>query len=162
MSARRWHQGVWSRLRGRAFHALFLLMRPMTLGVRGIVHDTGAGTVLLIRHTYVGGWHLPGGGVEAGETAHAALARELFEEGNIEILGSPALRSFHFNREASRRDHVAVYLIEDYRQSAAKIPDMEVAEAGFFPLAALPEGTTTATRRRIAEVFGGLAPSADW
>ncbi|MEO3385131.1 NUDIX domain-containing protein [Mesorhizobium sp. CAU 1741] len=162
MNARRWNEGVWSRLRGRAFHALFLVLRPMTLGVRGVVHDATANTVFLVRHTYVSGWHLPGGGVEAGETAWRALERELSEEGNIEIVGVPALRSFHFNRDASRRDHVAVYLVADYRQTAPKEPDMEVAESGFFPITALPEGTTSATRRRLAEVFGGLAPSPEW
>jgi hypothetical protein len=50
----------WPRLRSRLFHTWFLLRRPMTLGVRGIVHDRLNNKVLLIRHTYVPGWHLPG------------------------------------------------------------------------------------------------------
>ena len=40
----------------------------------------------LIRHTYVPGWQLPGGGVELGETAGEALERELREEGNISLI----------------------------------------------------------------------------
>jgi len=57
----------------------------MTLGVRGLVIDADR-RIFLITHTYVPGWHLPGGGVEPGETLIEALARELVEEGNIEIL----------------------------------------------------------------------------
>lgn len=152
----------WPRLRSRLFHTWFLLRRPMTLGVRGIVHDRLNNKVLLIRHTYVPGWHLPGGGIETGETALLALERELEEEGNIVLLAPPQLRSFHFNREASRRDHVAVYLVTAYRQTSPKAPDYEIAEAGFFSLNALPDGTSAATRRRLAETFSNLPPTAEW
>lgn len=150
------------RLRVRLFHMFFMLRRPMTLGVRGLVHDRQAGTIFLIRHTYLPGWQLPGGGVETGETMQQALARELSEEGNIEISGAPVLKSMHYNRQASRRDHVALYLIEQFGQQAPKLPDREIAEAGFFPLNALPEMTTSATRRRISEVFEGVTPSPYW
>jgi ADP-ribose pyrophosphatase YjhB (NUDIX family) len=153
---------VKKRLRDRLFHLYFLLRRPMTLGVRAIVHDEAAGRLLLVRHTYVPGWQLPGGGVETGETAPDALARELLEEGNVELTGPAELISFHHNRRASRRDHVALYLVRSFRHLGPKPPDHEIAEAGFFPLDALPEGTTPATRRRLAEVFGGRDVAAEW
>lgn len=155
-------QSGWPRLRARLFHFAFLLKRPMTLGVRAVVHDSAAGTVFLIRHTYVPGWQLPGGGVESGETVLEALARELQEEANVALLSPPQLRSLHFNRAASRRDHVALYLVTDFRQTAPKTPDLEIAEAGFFPLDALPQATTRATRRRLAETLGGQAPDLHW
>ena len=151
-----------TRWRIRLFHLFFLLTRPATFGVRGIIHDRAANSVFLIRHTYVPGWQLPGGGVETGEAAGDALARELEEEANIRLTGTPSLVSLHFNRAASRRDHVALYLVEEFVQTAPKMPDREIAEAGFFPLDALPAGTTRGTRERLAEVFGGLAPSRDW
>ena len=155
-------QTGWPGLRAKLFHLYFRLKRPMTFGVRGLVHDADQNSVFLIRHTYVPGWQLPGGGVEVGETAIEALRREIFEEGNIEIAAPPMLKSIHFNRKASRRDHVAFYLVEHYRQTAPKLPDREIADAGFFPLDRLPDGTTPATLRRIAEIFGGAPISSDW
>ncbi|TPL60065.1 NUDIX domain-containing protein [Mesorhizobium sp. B2-4-2] len=155
-------QTGWPGLRARLFHLYFVLRRPMTLGVRGLIHETASNSLFLIRHTYVPGWQLPGGGVEIGETMAEALARELAEEGNITLTAPPVLRSMHFNRRASRRDHVGLYLIEKFSQTAPKLPDREIAEAGFFPLDRLPQGTTPATLRRIAEVFGGKPPSPYW
>jgi ADP-ribose pyrophosphatase YjhB (NUDIX family) len=134
----------------------------MTLGVRAIVHDPNGHRVFLIRHTYVPGWHLPGGGVETNETAAQALTRELAEEGNFQLLAPPLLRSLHFNRHASPRDHVAVFLVEEFRQHAAKAPDREIAESGFFAIDDLPEMTTPGTRRRIAETFQGASVSEYW
>lgn len=159
---KRGRQPVWPRLRARFFHSYFLLSRPMTLGVRALVHDGEARRIFLIRHTYVPGWYLPGGGVEKGETIREALARELSEEANIELLAEPALRSLHLNRQASLRDHVALYVVESFRQTAPKLPDREIAESGFFPLDALPPGLTPATARRIEEVFGAAAASPYW
>jgi 8-oxo-dGTP pyrophosphatase MutT (NUDIX family) len=158
----RFRQTGWPGLRGRLFHLYFLLRRPVTFGVRGLIHDADNNAVFLIRHTYVPGWQLPGGGVEVGETALQALERELLEEGGIELSGPPALKSIHFNRHASRRDHVAFYLIRNFRQPVPKLPDREIAEAGFFPLDRLPSETTPATLRRIAEIFDRAAVSPDW
>jgi ADP-ribose pyrophosphatase YjhB (NUDIX family) len=155
-------QSGWPGLRARLFHLYFVLRRPMTLGVRGLIHDRASNSVFLIRHTYVPGWQLPGGGVELGETMTDALARELFEEGNITLTAPAVLKSLHFNRRASRRDHVGLYLVEEFDQAAPKLPDREIAEAAFFPLDRLPEGTTPATLRRIAEIFDGAAVSPYW
>jgi ADP-ribose pyrophosphatase YjhB (NUDIX family) len=143
-----------TRLRTRIFHFAHVLMRPMTLGMRCAAFDR-EGRVFLVRHTYVPGWYLPGGGVDAGETVEQALHRELREEGNLELLEAPDLVGIYFNRRASRRDHVLFYVCRSVRQTAPKAPDREIAESGFFSLNALPEGTTASTRRRLAELEGG-------
>lgn len=158
----RFRQTGWPGLRARLFHTYFLFRRPMTLGVRGLVHDPEAGTVFLIRHTYVPGWQLPGGGVEIGETMQHSLERELAEEGNIEITEAPRIAGLYFNRQSSRRDHIALFLIEFFRQTLPKLPDQEIAESGFFPLTSLPDDTTPATRRRIDETLFGKPASAYW
>ena len=150
-----------SRTVGRALHVYWRFARGLTMGVRGVVLDE-EDRVFLIRHTYVPGWHLPGGGVEAGETALAALGRELVEEGRIEIGGAPVLHGVFFNRRVSRRDHVLVYVVRDFRVIGAKAPDREIAEAGFHALSQLPEGTTAPTRRRLAEIVTGAPVGATW
>src|SRR5499427_1810972 len=101
----------------RLLHFHWRFSRGLTLGVRAVVVDAG-GKVFLVRHSYVSGWHLPGGGVEAGETLVQALARELAEEGAIEVVGAPALHGVFFNNRASRRDHVALFVVRAFRQTA--------------------------------------------
>jgi ADP-ribose pyrophosphatase YjhB (NUDIX family) len=158
----RFRQTGWPGLRARLFHLYFLVRRPMTFGVRACVFDETRRAVFLIRHTYVPGWQFPGGGVERGETAVEALGRELEEEGNISLTAEPQLKSLHFNNRSSTRDHVAFYLVTAYAQASPKLPDREIAEAGFFPLDALPGETTPATRRRLAELFDERSSSPYW
>jgi ADP-ribose pyrophosphatase YjhB (NUDIX family) len=127
------------------------LRRGLTLGVRGAVIAPD-NRIFLVRHTYTHGWHLPGGGVEAGETARMALARELHEEARIAMTGVPHLHGVFFNRKVARRDHVLVFVVREFELVAHKEPDWEIAEAGFFPLDSLPQSTTASTRRRIDEI----------
>jgi 8-oxo-dGTP pyrophosphatase MutT (NUDIX family) len=145
----------------RVLHTYWRFARGATLGVRGLVID-GKDQVFLVKHSYVRGWHLPGGGVETGETMLAALTRELHEEGNIELAGAPALHGIYFNRQASRRDHVALFVVREFRQSAPPKPNFEIAESGFFARGKLPEGTTPATRSRIAEILDGKPAAEFW
>jgi 8-oxo-dGTP pyrophosphatase MutT (NUDIX family) len=137
------------------------MARGMTLGVRGVVLD-GDDKVFLVRHSYVAGWHLPGGGVEVGETFLHALRRELVEEGRIELTGEPVLHGLFFNSHVSRRDHVAVYVVRQFRQDRLPKPNHEIVECGFYHADALPAETTRGTRLRIAEVLGGTTPIATW
>ncbi|WHA42463.1 NUDIX domain-containing protein [Agrobacterium larrymoorei] len=136
------------------------MRRGMTLGVRAACFDE-AGRVFLVRHTYVPGWHMPGGGVERGETGLQALHKEIREEGNLVATSTPQLFHVYFNNRTSDRDHVLFYRL-DVRQTAVKAPDREISESGFFALDALPEGTTAATRRRLAELAGEAPPDDYW
>ncbi len=155
-----WHEWRKKAIR-RVFHLSFLLRRPMTMGVRAVVIDD-SDHVFLVRHGYVPGWHFPGGGVDPGETCHEAMTRELDEEAHIEAKAPAALHGIFFNREVSRRDHVAVYVVREFQIGANRAPDWEIQESGFFALDALPPETTQGTRRRLAEIFEGATVSGDW
>lgn len=148
------------RFRHFLFHTYFLIRRPMTLGVRAIVFDEKKNAVFLVKHTYVPGWQLPGGGVDSGETFGQALEKELREEGNIRLTGKPELFALYKNAHASPRDHVALYVCRDFEQTEPKKRDREIAEAGFFPLDNLPEGTTSSTKRRLQEALHDLDRSS--
>lgn len=145
----------------RLIHRWFMLRRGMTLGVRAAVLD-GAGRVFLVRHAYIEGWHLPGGGVERGQSARAALEAELREEANIELTMEPALFALYHNARAAPRDHVALYIVRAFEQRGERMPDHEILEARFFPLNALPEGVTESTRKRLGEIAGVAPVPPEW
>ncbi|MBR1365362.1 NUDIX domain-containing protein [Bradyrhizobium ottawaense] len=145
----------------RVFHAYFLIVRGMTLGVRAVVLDA-ENRVFLVRHSYVSGWYLPGGGVDHGETMEQAMRRELKEEGDIDLTGEAVLHGIFLNSHVSRRDHVAVYVVRQFRQDRLPEANREIVECGFFAVTALPDGTTRGTRLRIAEVLDGRPMVATW
>jgi len=142
-------------------HLYWRVSRGMTLGVRGLVLD-GQDRVFLVKHTYVSGWHLPGGGVEPGETVLDALARELKEEGNIELAGTPTQFGIYFQPAMAQRDHVVLFVVRQFHQPAPPVPDSEIMAHGFFSRDALPPDTTQATRARIAEVMADAPVSPRW
>ncbi|WP_420479480.1 NUDIX domain-containing protein [Brevundimonas sp. FT23028] len=142
------------------FFAFSRATRGMTLGVRGVAVD-GEGRVLLVKHTYVHGWWLPGGGVERGQTAGDALIREMREEAGLIVEERPTLVSVHSNERYFRGDHVLVYRIDRFTLTD-RSSHGEIAEIGWFDPADLPADTHRATRARLAEVFGGAPVSPAW
>jgi ADP-ribose pyrophosphatase YjhB (NUDIX family) len=145
----------------RLLHLWWRFSRGMTLGVRGLVIDV-EGQILLVRHSYTAGWHMPGGGVEPGQSLEQALADELRQEANVVLEGPPRFLGFYFNEGVSRRDHVGVFVVRAFRQTGPRVADREIREARFFARDALPEGVTPGTLRRIAEALEGVPVAARW
>jgi ADP-ribose pyrophosphatase YjhB (NUDIX family) len=141
------------------FRTWWRMRRPMTLGVRAIACDEQS-RVLLVRHSYAEGWHLPGGGVDHGESAHAAALRELAEEGGVKAQ-TLTLLGFYSNHARFKHDHVAVYHAGAWTPCAPH-ENGEIVERGFFARGALPAGVTAGTRRRLAEAFEGVPAGDVW
>jgi ADP-ribose pyrophosphatase YjhB (NUDIX family) len=136
------------------------LTRGKTLGVRGLVTDA-EGRVLLIEHTYIHGWWLPGGGVDSGETALEAVARELREEAGVNPLGQPRLLSVHSNEAFFPGDHVLLFRIDAWEHC-----DMtsrgEIKRVAFFSPDDLPEDIDEGTMHRVQEAMLGFPIDPYW
>lgn len=146
----------------RSVQSLMLrVTKGLTFGIRGFVTDADGG-VLLVRHSYVPGWHLPGGSVDPGETAAEAVVREVREETAVEAAGPLRLMSVHFNKAMAGRDHVAVYHVPVWRQPSPFVPNREILEARFFSMEDLPADTQGGSRRRVDEFLGRAAVSDLW
>jgi ADP-ribose pyrophosphatase YjhB (NUDIX family) len=134
------------------FFAVSRLTRGKTLGVRGVVVD-GEGRVLLVRHTYLVGWWLPGGGVDKGETTQDAVVRELREEGGVIARSAPHLVSIHSNERFFPGDHVLVFRVDAFdlteRTSSIRPPCRPTSIAAAAP--AWPSFSRTCRSMRIGE-----------
>jgi len=131
-----------------------LLRNPYTVGVRIIVVNDNR-QVLLVRHSYLKGWYLPGGGVDKGEIMSEAVRRELLEEAGIAAKGNPKLLGVFLNRKGLGRDHIGLFEVTDWAPSETYLQsNTEIADARFYSADDLPDGTTRATSARIREYVG--------
>jgi len=136
------------------------IRRPLTFGTRAIIPDAN-GQVLLIRHSYVGGWHLPGGGVGRGETLRQAMIREVREEVGVEVTGPVRMLGLYGRFRHRASDHVGIFVVEHW-QGTPHVDGLEIVAVGFFSPDALPDDTTPATQRRLAEWRGESPVSELW
>jgi len=145
------------------FFAWSRLTRGMTLGVRAVATD-GDGRVLMVKHTYLPGWWLPGGGVDKGETTPAAVVRELREETGLIARAAPVLVSIHSNERFFPGDHVVVFRLDGVEPGdlGERTSHGEIAEIGWFLPSALPDDANRGCRARLAEIFDGAPVDPDW
>ncbi|MCG8442317.1 MAG: NUDIX domain-containing protein [Caulobacterales bacterium] len=148
------------RIASPAWRVVVRMREGATLGVRVLATDPG-GRLALVRHTYIPGWTLPGGGVNAGEPAHAAARRELAEETGALARGAMEVVGVYANFDEFPNNHVVLFRTAQVTPGE-RAPDMEIAEIGWFALDALPDAATPATRRRIEEVFSGRPADIHW
>ena len=119
--------------------------------------------VLLVRHTYQLGWHLPGGKVEKGETVLESAEREVREETGFDTSRYPKeLLGVFANFGEYKYDHVVVFVVRGVEGQELRSPPFEIEESGFFSAAALPAGATNATQRRVAESMGQASVDGIW
>jgi 8-oxo-dGTP pyrophosphatase MutT (NUDIX family) len=151
----------WQQLRTRLHLYQVGVRKRLTVGVRAVLIDRSR--VLMVRHTYLPGWQFPGGGVEPGETAELAAARETMEETGYFVHGRPELHGLFLNRIAGgARDHVAVYIWREFNTQLEFAPNMEIAECKWVEADALPNDVEAGTARRVTEILRKGRPDAEW
>ncbi|HPP63333.1 MAG TPA: NUDIX domain-containing protein [Anaerolineales bacterium] len=136
------------------YNLYLFIFRPVTIGVRVILAKEGR--VLLVRHTYRDGWHLPGGGIQRRETVETAARREVREEAGAEV-GKVQLVGVYSNLEGYASGHNILFASEDF-EIVGK-PDREIAEARFFSRDELPADMFAGHRRKAEEYLDGKIPS---
>lgn len=139
-------------------NSIYSLISKRTIGAR--ILQIKDNKILLVKHTYQPGWYTIGGTVEPGESQLETVIRELKEETGITLLNSPKLFSVYYSNIEKRDDYISLYIGGDFTQE--KNFSEEILEKAWFPLDNLPEETTPATKRRIAEYLGTAAISDKW
>lgn len=150
----------WQVWRASIFLFIMGFLRRMTIGVRGALVD--GDKVLLVKHSYIPGWHFPGGGVDHRETIEEALRREVFEETGYEVQGELEIFNTYLNPLPPQRDHVLFYVCRNFEMVRRFEPNHEIVAAQWFDRNDLPPGTTRATRARLDEVFGERPRGRTW
>ena len=126
--------------------------RPTLVGVWALVRR--GDEVLLIRHRSVRrGWMLPGGGAERHERLPDAACREVLEEAGVPARAEHLLGMYESFR-GGITNYIAVFVCS--ATADARPPkSLEIDDARYFPIAALPKDLDAGSRRRIAEHLAG-------
>lgn len=144
----------------RGLHGVYRVVRaPTAVGVSAIIEDA-MGRVLLIRHSYRWGWHLPGGGVDRGEAPIEAVVREAREEVGLITCGPPQLLGVFLGRMGWIGNLVVLYRLPDAEIDFK--PNFEVREIRFADPSNPPPDTASGVRRRLAELSGTVPQHPCW
>ncbi|HET9428620.1 MAG TPA: NUDIX domain-containing protein [Allosphingosinicella sp.] len=144
----------------RLRRSLLARLRLKTRGVKVMIFNP-AGELLLIRNSY-GKSHvflLPGGGIGWFETPEDAARREVREEVGLRVDGLSFFATYE-SRAEGKRD--TVHLFTAVADAAPTTDSFEIEEAAFFVLENLPETTSSATLRRVAEYRGERGVTSHW
>ncbi|HUB84833.1 MAG TPA: NUDIX domain-containing protein [Rhizomicrobium sp.] len=136
-----------------------VVVRPTALGASVIAQDE-QGRVLLVRHSYMPGWSLPGGGVGRNEPPETAALREMREEVGLNSSTPPELFGLYTRKVAWFSNVIALYRLRDVRITFR--PNLEVRETTFCDPSCPPAGTQASTLRRLAELTGQAPRSPYW
>lgn len=133
------------------FKIYCFLFRPIRTGVRVMMVEDDK--VWLVRHTYLPGWFLPGGGLQKWESLDQAARREAREETGAE-LGEIELLGIFTSYIQWKTDHTTVFLCKEFEFTGRS--DAEIAELRAFPLNDLPKGMYHVHGRLLEKYRKGL------
>ncbi|HEY1612410.1 MAG TPA: NUDIX domain-containing protein [Rhizomicrobium sp.] len=147
----------------RSTLALSLAVRayltPLAFGTMGLITNA-EGRVLVVRHRYMPGLGLPGGGAGPGEPPAQAVVRELGEELGLSSCAMPELFGLYTRKVGWTTNLVALYRLRD--AVIAFKPSLEISAIAYVDPANPPDDTSPATRRRLAEFTGAAPIGAYW
>ncbi|HUV26615.1 MAG: NUDIX hydrolase N-terminal domain-containing protein [Anaerolineales bacterium] len=128
------------------------------IDVRGAVFQ--AGNLLFVRERMDGGWTMPGGWVDVGDTPSSAVEREVFEESGFEVTARKVIGVYDANRTGPLEIFHAfkIVFLCDIVAGEASISD-ETSEVAFFSQSELPNSLSgERTRpRHIDDAFDALS-----
>lgn len=139
---------VWRKIPSRLRLGLVRVWQDrFTVSAAGLILNS-QGKILLLNHVLrpFSGWGLPGGFVDHGESADAAIRRELMEETGIELAELKIYRTRVLNK------HVEI-LFTAKAVGEPRVLSREIIELGWFSLDDLPQGMSAAQCSVISDVL---------
>src|ERR1700753_3232012 len=131
-----------SRLALMAKVTIQAMMAPVAFAACALVVRDNK--VLLVRHSYVRGWLLPGGGVGRAEPPADAIMRELKEEIGLFRSSPPEFVGIFSRRTGWVTNVITLYRIDDAEFNFQ--PNFEIREVQFVDPVTPPEGTPPSVR----------------
>jgi 8-oxo-dGTP diphosphatase len=131
------------------------VLRHPVIGVAVAAH-TADGRWLLIRRRDTGGWALPGGTLEWGETLSEAVPRELWEEAGVELSGACELFGVYSRPDRDYRFHAVTILVSALVGEPRQAPKnpLEIAEVRLFTPSDLPAALSMGMTDMLSDVLG--------
>ena len=126
------------------------MLGTSTVGVRILVIND-KNEIMLVKHTYIDGWHFPGGGVHSGESLHQAAKRELEEETGIIATGPLEIINIYHHTIHSVNDYPVLFRLNEFKITQNAVLSAEIKEAQWFSLHQLPKDISASTLKRINE-----------
>jgi 8-oxo-dGTP pyrophosphatase MutT (NUDIX family) len=148
MPDRVWLLSRFYRVAYQLARVYWFIAQPKKRGVKCLI--TRGDEVLLVRHTYGDrrAWDLPGGAIKRHEAPLETARRETLEELGLSISDWSPLGDF-FSKYEHRKDTMYCFhaVVGDVTPVADRI---EIAQARWFPVAALPPDTGRFVRRILS------------
>ena len=123
--------------------------RPIKVGV-SVILVTPDKMVLLVRHSYRGELHTPGGNLDKNEIFEDAAKRELKEELNVQV---DNLKLFTIKQcfKKFKSQIILIFISELTKEPEINIDEVEIIEAKWYPIDDLPKDTSEATKETVLE-----------
>ena len=138
----------------------WFIWRPTTRGVKAIIVNK-ENKILLVEHTYGGGWFLPGGGLKRKEDPTHGMIREIKEEVGIEVKGVKELFGIYQSDYEYKKDTIYVFVVAVSAFSFER-HNIEIKNVTFFDPNFLPENTSPGTKRRVQEYINVKSKGTVW